>query len=83
LAHTLSVNGVVRKNRTLWMVGQSRVHLDEVDGLGHFVEIEVVLDSDQTAEMGIEIAEKLMIKLEIRKEDLIASAYIDLLMDAR
>ena len=33
--------GAVRKRRLLYMVGQSRVHLDSVEGLGDFVELEV------------------------------------------
>jgi predicted adenylyl cyclase CyaB len=83
LSHALGIIGVVRKKRAVLMVGQSRIHLDEVEGLGNFLEIEVVLDPDQKAETGVEIAEELMTNLEIRKEDLIGSAYIDLLMHVR
>ena len=43
LSSVLGVLGVVRKRRWLYMVGQTRVHLDEVEGLGEFVELEVVL----------------------------------------
>ena len=35
------VQGVVKKKRLLYLVGQTRVHCDEVEGLGHFVELEV------------------------------------------
>jgi predicted adenylyl cyclase CyaB len=31
----------IRKRRELWLDGDSRIHLDRVDGLGTFVEIEV------------------------------------------
>lgn len=37
----LIVQGVVKKKRLLYLVGQTRVHCDEVEGLGHFVELEV------------------------------------------
>lgn len=41
LAH--GQTGRVRKQRTLYLVGRTRVHLDRVEGLGTFMELEVVL----------------------------------------
>jgi adenylate cyclase class IV len=41
LSCALSVEGNVRKNRQLFMVGQTRVHIDCVEGLGDFMELEV------------------------------------------
>ncbi|MFP5259482.1 MAG: class IV adenylate cyclase, partial [Acidobacteriota bacterium] len=43
LAKALGVCGRVRKNRTLYHCGRTRVHLDRVEGLGEFLELEVVL----------------------------------------
>ena len=31
----------MKKQRTLYIVGQTRVHVDQVEGLGDFVELEV------------------------------------------
>ena len=39
----MGVRGVVKKERWLYMVGQTRVHVDDVQGLGHFMELEVSL----------------------------------------
>src|SRR5436190_17145896 len=36
---------VVRKRRELWLVDNVRIHLDQVDGLGTFLELEAVVDS--------------------------------------
>ncbi|KAK6292257.1 hypothetical protein J4Q44_G00368410 [Coregonus suidteri] len=40
LADSLGVKGEVRKERRLFLVGQTRVHLDTVEGLGHYMELE-------------------------------------------
>lgn len=41
MTRALGVKGIVKKKRELYMVGQTRVHLDEVEGLGNFMELEV------------------------------------------
>ena len=79
LIQALGIYGEVRKRRTLYMVGQSRIHLDEVAHLGNFVEVEVVLRPEQTNAEGERIASTLRRQLEVRDEDLIDVAYIELL----
>lgn len=79
LGAAYGLRGVVRKVRYLYLVGQTRLHLDEVEELGQFVELEVVLRSDQSSAQGEAIAKDLMDQLGIRTEDLIDVAYIDLL----
>jgi predicted adenylyl cyclase CyaB len=79
LAEAYGVRGVVSKVRYLYLVGQTRIHLDDVAELGKFIELEVVLRPDQTDEQGQAIAEDLMRKLGIQDLDLIDSAYIDLM----
>ncbi|XP_072923019.1 uncharacterized protein [Hemitrygon akajei] len=80
LSDALGIKGFVKKERWLYMVGQTRVHADLVEGLGQFVELEVVLREDQSLEEGEAIAQKLMGKLGIKKEDLVTGAYMDLLL---
>jgi predicted adenylyl cyclase CyaB len=79
LAEAYGVRGVVTKVRYLYMVGQTRIHLDDVKGLGMFMELEVVLRPDQTDAEGQAIAENLMHRLGVLEKDLIDSAYIDLM----
>ena len=73
--------GRVRKTRTLCFVGATRIHLDDVDDLGHFVELEVVLAPEQTVDEGQAIAEDLMRRLAIEPRHLVHRAYVDLLAD--
>ena len=79
LAAALGVRGSVRKQRRLYSVGQTRLHLDEVEELGVFVELEWVMQPGQTVETGTRVIAELMQHLEIADADLIAAAYIDLL----
>ena len=79
LADALGEIAVVRKRRTLVTVGQTRVHVDRVEGLGDFMELEVVLREDQDAEEGFSIARDVMAALGIEERDLVAGAYVDLL----
>ncbi len=83
LGAALGVRGVVVKHRVVVLVGQSRLHFDEVAGLGHFLEIEVVLRDDQSPAEGERIARRLMEMLGIEPADLVDGAYIDLLAAAR
>ncbi len=72
--------GRVRKYRTLFLVGRTRVHLDRVEGLGHFLELEVMLVDDEPAEQGVDEAGALMEQLGIVPDQLVDGAYVDLLM---
>jgi predicted adenylyl cyclase CyaB len=78
LVDAYGVRGVVIKNRSLYLVGQTRIHLDQVHNLGDFMELEVVLKPGQSDAEGEKIARRLMEKLGIEADDLIDTAYIDL-----
>jgi predicted adenylyl cyclase CyaB len=71
--------GRVKKHRTLFLVGATRVHLDNVSALGAFLELEVVLQDDESTDKGIQEARELMRILNIDEQQLIECAYIDLL----
>jgi predicted adenylyl cyclase CyaB len=71
--------GRVRKKRILFLLGRTRIHLDRVEDLGDFFELEVVLKEGEDLEAGEAIAKDLMNKLGIFPNQLIEDAYIDLL----
>ena len=79
LSLALGTRGVVRKTRYLYLAGQTRIHLDDVIGLGQFIELEVVLRPDQSDAEGQTIALDLMSKLGVDKSDLLEGAYMDLI----
>jgi len=83
LALALGVRGVVRKVRYLYLIGQTRLHLDDVEDLGQFMELEVVLRPGETEAHGEAVARELISQLEIRDSDLLEVAYMDLLEQSK
>jgi predicted adenylyl cyclase CyaB len=83
LALAYGVVGRVRKHRTLFLAGRTRIHLDRVEDLGDFLELEVVLDDEESRKSGVREAERLMQQLGVAPSQLIDRAYVDLLTEAR
>ncbi|WP_109476735.1 class IV adenylate cyclase [Paraburkholderia sp. C35] len=79
LATALTTRGIVSKERHVYIVGRTRIHLDRVDGLGDFVELEVVLAQDDDEEGGEKEAHAVFAKLGVPESDLVAVAYVDML----
>lgn len=69
--------GVLKKHRYLFLLGNTRIHMDKVDSLGNFMEFEVCLKPEETIEEGQDIANDLMEKFGIKSEDLMTGAYFD------
>lgn len=79
LTAALPRSGVVRKERELLLAGRTRIHVDRVEGLGEFLELEVVLAEGEDAATGEAEARDLLQRLGIGDDDLVSGAYIDLL----
>ena len=62
------------------LISQTRVHIDCVEGLGDFLEFEVVLRPGQSEAEGSLIADDLLKQFEIDRSALIGQAYVDLLL---
>ncbi len=81
LTNAVGARAVVRKKRMVYLCGQTRIHFDQVEGLGEYIELEVVLEEKQPFAEGVAIAEELMGKLGIEDPDLVDKAYVDLLLE--
>jgi len=83
LARACSLLGRVRKRRWLLIVSDgafsTRIHLDRVEGLGDFMELEVMLKDEQTDAQGQAVAENLMRQLGLQDAPRLAGAYMDML----
>jgi homotetrameric cytidine deaminase len=79
---TLGTVLVVAKRRRLFLWEGVRIHLDDVEGLGSFIEFEAVLpDAGDLATAHAKVA-RLRSELGIADDDLVGVGYADLLMDA-
>ncbi len=79
LARALGIRGVVEKTRELYLWNHTRIHLDEVMGLGCFLELETVV-TDQTQADAARECRDVQAALGIVAEDLVAGSYADMLL---
>ena len=79
LTDALGVRGVVAKHRHIWLWQNVRIHLDQVEGLGKFVEFEAVITSVDEETAAPAQLSQLSQLLSIRPEDQLAPSYADLL----
>jgi adenylate cyclase, class 2 len=79
LAQVMPVKAEVRKTREIYRFQGVQVHLDTVQGLGKFLELEKVLAQESEREEGRKHLETLRAYFQIPEEDLMASSYSDLL----
>ena len=71
---------VVRKRRELFGWNNVRIHLDEVEGLGSFIEFEAVVWSEPDEHISRRRVERLVNEFQITPEDQIGVSYSDLLL---
>jgi predicted adenylyl cyclase CyaB len=76
LERMLGAQGCVRKRREVWLYRNARIHLDTVDGLGRFIEIEVVVTEGMPQARAL--MKELREALGIRPGDLIAGSYANM-----
>ena len=82
LADTLGVRVVVEKQREVYLHHHVRIHIDQVRGLGDFLEFEAVLQPSAELVEGDEILSKLKAEFGIDDRDLVATSYAELVSSA-
>lgn len=81
LAKIFHIRVVVDKTREIYALGETRIHLDKVTKLGNFIEFELpTTDEAKEVKNNRLFLEGLCAKLGIKKEDLEALSYSDLLV---
>lgn len=80
LARALGVFREVRKRREIYFIGNVKIHLDELESLGQFVEIEAIAPTpDYPIERLQEQCRHLMTVFRIKESDILAGSYSDML----
>ena len=79
LADAYGIWCVVRKRREIYLCHNVRIHLDEVEDLGTFLEFEAVLGPNVDDEKGCAQLADLRQRFSISEADLLAVSYSDLL----
>ena len=77
LSAALGVRATVKKRRTLLLLDTTRMHLDNVDDLGRFLEFEVPVKEDEAAAAAR--LDMLLRELSFTWEDGIRASYVDLI----
>ncbi len=75
LATAIGIRGVVAKRRHLLLWQNVRIHLDEVEQLGTFIELEAVAPADSNLDHEHRLVAELRDALRITDERLIALGY--------
>lgn len=79
LASRYGVLGIVKKRRDLFLVGDVRFHIDRVEGLGTYLEIEVPVDPKLGEHRARYRASRLVSELGIPQETLVGESYDELI----
>jgi len=71
---------VVEKRRELWLLDNVRIHLDEVRGVGTFLELEAVVDQQHDDERCRAGLDRLLDAFGVERAALVRASYSDLLL---
>ena len=78
LTSALGTSGVVKKSREIWFVDNVKIHLDTVEGLGTFIELEAIQEHGLTGDDLRKQVVELRDLFGITEGDLISLSYSDM-----
>jgi predicted adenylyl cyclase CyaB len=78
LAQALGIIAVITKHRHIFIYRGARIYIDDVEGLGWFIEFEVPFGTDRS--QAEQIVNNLSKMFNIQKKDILRASYVDLLM---
>ena len=81
LSTMFGIELVVRKERTIYLYDNVRIHMDRVEGLGNFIEFEAVLEDENLIAANRDKLQKLLDYFGIPATDLVSVAYADMLKE--
>jgi predicted adenylyl cyclase CyaB len=79
LTAALGVRSVVRKRRRIYWHRNVRIHLDDVDGTGSFLEFEAVLSDPADEPASRQLVDELARQFDLKSDDLLRGSYGDML----
>ena len=79
LISALGVKITVEKKREIYFIGNIKFHLDTIEGLGNFLEIEAIGSDDNEEKILPGQCERYLKELGIKNEDLIGVSYCDMM----
>jgi predicted adenylyl cyclase CyaB len=82
LSHSLGVLAVVDKRREIYFVGNVKIHLDRVRGLGKFMEVEAITKSGNLRKVRAQ-ARKFQKLFAILSADIVPLSYSDMILQKR
>jgi predicted adenylyl cyclase CyaB len=80
LSAAWGVRGVVKKRREVFLFRQVRIHLDHVEQLGDFLELEAVVATGGNWDEAERLVEDLMERLDIPSSHLLQSSYGEMIL---
>ncbi len=84
LTKSIGTKVIVDKKREIYFIENVKFHVDEVKGLGNFIEIEAIADNGNISrEKLLEQCNYYMEQLQIKSENLLTNSYSDMLLEKK
>jgi predicted adenylyl cyclase CyaB len=80
LSRALGIKTVVDKKRDIYFIGNVKFHIDNVETLGSFIEVEVIGSDESERDMLRRQCEHYKQLFGVKQEDLISGSYSDMIL---